>query len=237
MIRAMMHSSFLKLVSTVVLVLATALVAAGCGSSDDSSSKKSDSSSDTTASTASGGGDDVASRNDAYDAAPTEKLDPSKTYIVRLATDKGDIDIKVDPKQAPIAAANFVFLVKEKFYDGVKFHRVINDFMIQTGDPLGTGTGGPGYTIKDETVKGDYQRGVVAMARTSAPDSAGSQFFIVQGSEVQLPKEYVIFGSVDDAGMKVVDKIAAVEVEAGPSGEPSTPVDDVFIKQATLLDK
>jgi peptidylprolyl isomerase len=217
-----------------LMILAAAVLLIGCGGSEDDGGSNPDTGSK---SSNSKGADDVAARSDSYEAAPTEKLDPSKSYVVRLETDKGDIDVTVDPKQAPIAAANFVFLVKDGFYDGVKFHRVIQDFMIQTGDPLGTGTGGPGYTIEDEPVKGSYARGAVAMARTPAPDSAGSQFFIVQGSQVDLPKEYVIFGQVDKAGMKAVDEIANVEVEAGPSGEPSTPVEDVFITKATLLDE
>lgn len=227
----------IRLSFSVLLSLIASLVLLGCGSSDDVSTTADERTDDSTSSTSDdGGGDDVAARADSYDAAPTTRLDPAKRYVVRLTTEKGDIDIKVDPKQAPIAAANFVSLVNDGFYDGVTFHRVMRDFMIQTGDPLGTGMGGPGYTIKDEPVKGDYVPGAVAMARTPAPDSAGSQFFIVQGSQVGLPKDYVIFGQVDKPGMKAVDSIAAVEVEAGPSGEMSAPVEDVHITKAELLE-
>lgn len=224
-----------------LLLLAAALLLAGCGSSDDSggSDSTSDDTSESTAdsnSADSASTDDVTARDGAYDAPPTLKLDPKKTYTVRVKTSKGSFDIKVDPKAAPLAAANFVFLVKEGFYDGVVFHRILKDFMVQTGDPAGTGMGGPGYSIKDDPVKGDYERGTVAMAN-AGPDTGGSQFFIVHGSTVDqtLPKDYVIFGSVDDAGMKTIDKIAAVEVQAGPTGEPSQPVEPVTIESATLL--
>ncbi len=223
-------------------ILASAvLLAAGCG--DDSSSSD-NAGSDETAETSetSDGGDsdgsmpeDPADRNDMYDEAPTQKLDPAKEYVVAVETNKGTFDIKVDPKAGPIAAANFVFLVNEGFYDGTVFHRIIKDFMVQGGDPTGTGTGGPGYELEDDPVKGEYSRGTVAMAN-AGPNTGGSQFFIVHGTNVAdtLPKDYIIFGSVDDAGMKVVDKIAGVEVEPSPNGEPSQPVEPVKIISAKL---
>ena len=232
---------------TLVLFLALAaalLLVAGCGSddTDKDSSKKSD---DSSQKETSGGGDSgsdadldkkVAKRADSYKSAPSEKLDATKKYEVELDTDKGTIKIAVDPKVGPIAAANFVFLVKEGFYDGVKFHRILDDFMIQTGDPTGTGMSGPGYTIKDDDVKGTYERGVVAMAN-AGPDTGGSQFFIVQGSAVQLPPDYSIFGKVTDkASLATVDKIAGVKVEAGPNGEPSSPTKPVRIRTAKLVD-
>lgn len=231
-----MFSSTLARRALVLLLLvpALSLLVAACGD-DDSGSDGGSSSTTKVDSASSSVADEVAARNDSYDAAPTEKLDPSKTYVVHLETSKGDFDITVDPKAAPIAAANFVFLVKEGFYDGITFHRVIDGFMVQAGDPLGDGTGGPGYELKDDPVKGSYKRGTVAMAN-AGPDTGGSQFFIVQGTTVDetLPKDYVIFGSVDEAGMKVVDTIAGVDVEPGPSGEPSKPVDPITIDKATL---
>jgi cyclophilin family peptidyl-prolyl cis-trans isomerase len=212
-----------------MLLLLAALLLAGCGSSDDDGGSDAGSKSDAKVDAA-----EVADRADSYEAPPTTKLDPDLEHVVRMETDKGTFDIDLDPKAAPIAAANFAFLVGEGYYDGITFHRVIKDFMVQAGDPLGTGTGGPGYTLKDDPVRGDYVRGTVAMAN-AGPDTGGSQFFIVHGTNVDLPKAYVIFGSVDEEGMEVVDEIAAVEVEPGPTGEPSSPVEPVRITRATVV--
>ena len=234
-------ASFLtRILFLLALLTAAARLAAGCGGdssdSDDGGGADQASSSETE-----GGGDsgddEVAARDGKYDEPPTLKLDPATKYVVEMKTNKGAFDIAVDPKAAPIAAANFVFLVKEGFYDGVPFHRVIKDFMVQGGDPSGTGLGGPGYELKDDPVKGAYSRGTVAMAN-AGPNTGGSQFFIVHGSNVSdtLPKDYIIFGKVDEAGMKVVDEIAGVEVEPNSSGEPSQPVDEVTIESATLTE-
>ena len=233
----MSAATFRTPVLLLLLVLAAALLAAGCGG--DSGSDDGGGAEQASSSEAEGGGsaEDVAERDGMYDEPPTEKLDPEKTYVVAVETNKGTFDLTVDPKAAPIAAANFVFLVKEGFYDGTVFHRIIKDFMIQGGDPTGTGIGGPGYELTDDPVKGEYSRGTVAMAN-AGPDTGGSQFFIVQGTNVAatLPKDYVIFGRVDEDGMKVVDEIAEVEVETSPNGEPSQPVDEVKIIEATLTE-
>ncbi|MCW2924971.1 MAG: peptidylprolyl isomerase [Thermoleophilia bacterium] len=241
-----------RVLPALLLVVLAALFAAGCGgddsgsgssskSSGDDSSASSDSA-DTSGDSSSGGGGDavdpkVAARADSYDAPPKLKLDPKKTYTVHMTTNLGAFDIAVDPKAGPIAAANFVFLVKAGYYDGTIFHRVIKDFMIQGGDPTGTGTGGPGYALKDDKVNDPYERGTVAMAN-AGPNTGGSQFFIVQGAQGEaLPPQYVIFGKVDAAGMKVVDKIAGVEVTSDPSsGAPSYPVKPVRIESAKLTE-
>ena len=129
-----------------------------------------------------------------------------------IATALGDIVIELHTDSAPVATENFVNLAEAGYYDGVIFHRLVPGFVIQGGDPTGTGTGGPGYTIPDEPVVGQYGRGVVAMARSSQPNSQGSQFFIVLDDMAEGPLEsfrtYVIFGEVT-AGMDVVDAIAA----------------------------
>jgi cyclophilin family peptidyl-prolyl cis-trans isomerase len=131
---------------------------------------------------------------------------------IRLETDLGDIVIGLFNESAPVAAENFLNLVESGYYDGTGFHRVVRDFVIQGGDPEGTGRGGPGYTIEDEDVVGQYGRGIVAMARTQAPNSQGSQFFVVLDDAAEAPLEsartYVIFGRVLE-GMDVVDAIAA----------------------------
>ena len=225
-----------RLLTTFLFLLLAATLAVGCGDDSGSDDAKGGGADPSAERDEESSDDEVAARDGMYDEAPTERLDPKKTYVVTMETSKGSFDVLVDPKAAPIAASNFVFLVKEGFYDGTVFHRVIKDFMIQGGDPLGTGTGGPGYTIKDEPVKGKYVNGAIAMARTPAPDSAGSQFFIVHGDngDASLDRSYVIFGKVDEAGLDVVDAIANVEVETSDSGEPSQPVEEVRLISATL---
>jgi len=129
-----------------------------------------------------------------------------------IQTDLGTITFQIYNESAPVASENFINLADAGFFNGLTFHRIVPGFVIQGGDPNGDGTGGPGYTIPDEPVVGDYKRGIVAMARTSQANSAGSQFFIVLDDSVasSLPKSggYVIFGNVT-SGMDVVDQIAA----------------------------
>lgn len=128
--------------------------------------------------------------------------------IAKIKTKYGDIDIKIS-SEAPLTASNFIFLINEGFYDGLTFHRREEGFVIQGGDPVGNGTGGPGYRFKDEPVKRDYKRGVVAMAN-AGPNTNGSQFFIML-SDYALPKQYTIFGDVV-TGLDVVDKIKVGDV-------------------------
>ena len=150
-------------------------------------------------------------------------LAAGETRAVTIATDLGTMTLTIEADLSPIAAGNFVALAGCGFYDGVVFHRVVRGFVIQGGDPTGTGTGGPGYTITDEPVTTEYGRGTVAMARTTAPDSVGSQFFIVlddaaRGALAQA-NTYQIIGSVT-AGMETADAIAA----AADAELPSDPV-------------
>ncbi len=133
-----------------------------------------------------------------------------------IVTSLGTIVIEIYNESAPVASENFVNLASAGFYNGLTFHRIVPGFVIQGGDPAGDGSGGPGYAIPDEPVVGDYLRGVVAMARTSAPNSQGSQFFIcLDDLRTQLDKSggYVIFGNVV-SGMDVVDAIAAVQTDS-----------------------
>jgi cyclophilin family peptidyl-prolyl cis-trans isomerase len=148
-----------------------------------------------------------------YSAAPAMSIDTSKNYTATVVTTTGTFDITLDAKAAPITVNNFVFLANKGYYHCVIFHRVIPQFMDQTGDPTGTGEGGPGYTIKDENppkaanAAQQYPLGSVAMANTGQPNSGGSQFFIVAGPEGEsLPNTYALFGSVT-SGMNVVDTI------------------------------
>jgi cyclophilin family peptidyl-prolyl cis-trans isomerase len=167
-----------------------------------------------------------------WSQAPQMTIDPDKTYSATIRTSEGDITVNLLAQEAPKTVNNFVFLAREGFYDGAPFHRVINGFMIQTGDPTGTGTGGPGYRFADEPVKRRYTRGTVAMAN-AGPNTNGSQFFIVHGQDVGLPPNYTIFGEVTD-GLDVVDKIATAPVRRGSSGEQSAPVNLVRIEGVTV---
>lgn len=166
---------------------------------------------------------------------PIMIVDQKKSYTAKMKTSAGEIDIELNVKDTPITANNFVFLSKKNFYDNVIFHRVIKGFMIQGGDPTGTGAGGPGYTIDDEPFKGEYVKGTVAMARTSAPNSAGSQFFIMH-DDYPLPPQYVIFGKVIK-GLDVVDKIAEAPTTLGSDGQMSKPVSPVKILSVEIIEK
>jgi len=158
---------------------------------------------------------EVAKITHTYSAAPSMSITTSKLYCVGINTSKGLIILKLDPKIAPATVNNFVFLAEHNYYDGLTFHRVLDDstgHIIQGGDPKGDGSGGPGYTIKDETVIGNYTAGCVAMAKTSAANSGGSQFFICTKDDSSLySKSYTIFGEVV-SGLNIAQKIAAKDV-------------------------
>ncbi|HGJ66074.1 TPA: peptidylprolyl isomerase [bacterium] len=139
------------------------------------------------------------------------KIDPEKVVAVIEMAKGGKIVFEFYPKDAPKTVDNFIALTNKGFYNGLKFHRVIEGFMAQGGDPEGTGTGGPGYTIKDEFNSRKHLRGTVAMARTQMPNSAGSQFYICFEPQPHLDGEYTVFGQVIE-GMDVVDKIVQDDV-------------------------
>jgi cyclophilin family peptidyl-prolyl cis-trans isomerase len=156
-------------------------------------------------------------------AAQPAALAAGESRTVTIATDLGSMTLTIEADLSPIAAGNFVALAECGFYDDVVFHRVVPGFVIQGGDPTGTGTGGPGYTIQDEAVTTPYGRGTLAMARTQQPNSVGSQFFIVLDDAARAALEsantYQIIGSVT-AGMETADAIAA----AADAESPSDPV-------------
>jgi peptidylprolyl isomerase len=148
--------------------------------------------------------------------------------LVKLETNMGNITIALDPAM-PVTAGNFETLVKKGYYDGVIFHRVINGFMIQGGDPTGTGSGGPGYAIKDEFLKGNRNdRGTISMAN-AGPNTGGSQFFINLVGNNFLDTKHPVFGKVVE-GMDVVDKIA--KVKTGPGDRP---LQNVTIIRAVIV--
>jgi peptidyl-prolyl cis-trans isomerase B (cyclophilin B) len=142
-----------------------------------------------------------------WDAPPAMQIDESKNYSVTVLTNRGTIELELYPQHAPNTVNNFVFLAGEGYYDGVKFHRVIADFMIQGGDPTGTGRGGPGYKFADE-LKGNplkHERCVISMAN-AGPDTNGSQFFITHVPTPHLNGRHTVFGKVTK-GQDIVDAI------------------------------
>lgn len=142
-----------------------------------------------------------------WNTPPVMQIDTKKTYKVTLETIRGPIVLELYPEHAPKTVNNFVFLVKEGYYDGVTFHRVIADFMIQGGDPTGTGRGGPGYKFEDE-LKGNplrHETGVISMAN-AGPNTNGSQFFITHSPQPHLDGKHTVFGKVT-SGMDVVNAV------------------------------
>ena len=206
-----------KFLQTLAFVVAVVLAAAACGPSAADESP-------------------AANANGCPTSQPAALAAGEQRQIV-MSTSLGEITLLVEADLSPIAVGNFVALAECGFYNNVIFHRIAymqdgTPFVIQGGDPTGTGMGGPGYQIKDEPVTGEYARGVLAMARTAAPDSQGSQFFIILDDGAQPPLEsartYAILGRVT-AGMDVVDAIAGVERDAG-----DRPVVPVMILSTTV---
>ena len=155
-----------------------------------------------------------------YSAPPPMTIDAKKKYTATMETTLGTIVLELYPSIAPQHVNSFVFLAREGFYDGVIFHRVIPGFMIQGGDPTGTGTGGPGYRLKAEFNPTRHERGVLSMARSNDPNSGGSQFFIMHDDSPHLDNQYTAFGKVT-SGIEVVDKIVTQPV--GAQDRPKNP--------------
>lgn len=143
-----------------------------------------------------------------WNSPPPMQIDVTRTYKVTMETTKGTIELELYPQHAPQTVNNFVFLANEGFYDGVVFHRVIKDFVIQGGDPTGTGSGGPGYRFRDETMDNPltHERGVISMAN-AGPNTNGSQFFIVYKPQPHLNGKHTVFGRVTSGMDEVCDAI------------------------------
>ncbi len=175
-----------------------------------------------------------------WSKAPDMTIDPNKTYQAEVTTSKGTFTIDLFAKEAPKTVNNFVFLSKEGFYNNVTFHRIIKTFMIQTGDPLGTGRGGPGYKFADELkTSHKYEPGIVAMAN-SGPNTNGSQFFICSGEDcanLNKKPDYSIFGKVTAEGMATIAKIAETPVEMGGESTPRKPKKKVTINAIAIKEK
>ncbi len=165
-----------------------------------------------------------------WSAPPAMTIDPSAAYTAVLNTSAGAITVELLPGEAPNTVNNFVFLAREGFYDEVIFHRTIEGFMIQGGDPTGSGGGGPGYRFADEPVQRPYSRGVLAMAN-AGPNTNGSQFFIMH-ADYPLPPNYTIFGQAV-AGLETIDAIATAPTQ--PGGEGSTPITPVAIQSVEIV--
>lgn len=166
-----------------------------------------------------------------YSQEPDIQIDENKEYNALVRTNKGEFKIRLFVKEAPKTVNNFVVLARDKFYNGLLFHRVIRDFMIQGGDPNGDGTGGPGYKFKDEINNHKLVRGAVAMAN-SGPDTNGSQFFIVTKDKTEwLDGKHTVFGEVVE-GMDVVMQIEKVE-----TGENDRPKEEIKIESIDIEEK
>ncbi|HEY3810211.1 MAG TPA: peptidylprolyl isomerase, partial [Acidimicrobiales bacterium] len=165
-----------------------------------------------------------------FDGPPPTCIDLAKRYTASMVTSKGTMTIALDPVAAPVAVNNFVFLARYHYFDGIVFHRIIPGFVLQGGDPTGTGRGGPGYRFADELpAAGRYELGSLAMAN-AGPDTNGSQFFVISGpSGIRLPPQYSLFGKVV-AGLDVVATIDAIGTSSG------TPKESVTIESVTITE-
>ena len=165
-----------------------------------------------------------------FSAVPPMIIDTAKTYTATMVTSKGTLEIVLDPLAAPVTVNSFVFLARWHYYDGIVFHRIIPGFVLQGGDPTGSGAGGPGYRFNDELPKpGRYELGSLAMAN-AGPNTNGSQFFVISGPDgMRLPPLYALFGKV----VKGIDVVATINDLGTPSG---TPREDVVIESVTITE-
>jgi peptidyl-prolyl cis-trans isomerase B (cyclophilin B) len=220
-----------------VLIAALALLAAGCGGS----AKKEPAAATPAATAATTSAPDPAPdvtpagcakvpkpapKNAGKLAKPNTKLDTSKNYVATVSTSCGKFQITLDAKRAPITGGSFKYLADKKFFDGLTFHRIVPQFVIQGGDPAGNGSGGPGYSVEEAPPKDlKYTSGIVAMAKTGAEPAgtSGSQFFVVTGANAaQLTPDYALVGKVTK-GMNVVDRIGGIQADPN-TGEPAAQV-------------
>jgi peptidyl-prolyl cis-trans isomerase B (cyclophilin B) len=210
----------------IVVLAACALGLAACGGSDSKSAAAPTSTTPPSPAEAAGCEKVPApkAKADAKLPKPTEKLAAGKTYVAQVVTSCGEFDITLDAKRAPRTGGSFKYLADKGFYDGLTFHRIVPGFVIQGGDPAGNGTGGPGYSVVEKPPGNlAYTKGVVAMAKTQSekPGTSGSQFFVVNAEDAQLPPDYALLGKVTK-GLDVVDKISAVPTTS--DDQPAEPV-------------
>ena len=216
-----------------LLLCAVGVALVACGDDDDSDAGTAAGSNRTEAKGGAGCGADVeppAPKPDGGAKKPKKELNPAKRYDVTLETSCGNVTIRVDQKTSPKTSASFVSLAKSGFYDETVFHRIVPGFVIQGGDPTGSGSGGPGYSVRDVPPPDTaYTEGVVAMAKTAAepPGTSGSQFYIVTAPDAGLPPEYAPLGKV----VRGLDVVRAIGKLGDPaSGEAGTPLRTVVIE-------
>jgi peptidylprolyl isomerase len=166
-----------------------------------------------------------------FDGPPPMCIDPSKSYTAEMVTTKGTMVIALDPAAAPKTVNNFVVLARYRYFDGIGFHRVIPGFVLQGGDPEGSGRGGPGYRFEDELPKpGRYELGSLAMAN-AGPNTNGSQFFVISGPDgMRLPPQYSLFGKV----VKGLEVVSAIDAVGSPGA--GAPKEKVVIESVTITE-
>jgi len=231
----MIYMKLKKAYLPVIIMIVAALVIGGCGKKPETSAEQPNQSQESQGSQSDQGSQAAKS----WTSPPEMIIDTAKTYEAEVKTSKGSFKIHLFAKDAPKTVNNFVFLSQEGFYNGVTFHRIIESFMIQTGDPTGTGAGGPGYKFEDETTNYQYEPGIIAMAN-AGPNTNGSQFFICTGEDSvglnQMPN-YTIFGKVTE-GMDIIKHIAATPVETNrQTGETSKPSETVTIDSIKIKEQ
>lgn len=237
---SMPHNRKVPILSCLLTLAVFALLLSACGAKPNGDSQGTQPQASTQPQTSSQ--PQASAKPKSWDQPPAMKIDKAKSYEAEVKTSKGSFKIELFAKDAPLTVNNFVFLANEGFYNGVTFHRIIEKFMIQTGDPLGNGTGGPGYKFKDELPSPHkYEPGIVAMAN-SGPNTNGSQFFICTGEDskgLNNQPYYTIFGKVTE-GMDTVLAIAKTPVKMNPASRdtsPSLPTEKVTIDSIRIIEK
>jgi peptidyl-prolyl cis-trans isomerase B (cyclophilin B) len=214
------------------LLLACLLLLAGCGGDDEETASTPTPTAEATATPEDTGGEQGTGCEQVAQPEPRSRklrkpkrrLDPGKTYVATVSTNCGDFEITLDAKRAPKTAGSFKYLADKGFYDGLGFHRIVPGFVIQGGDPTGTGGGGPGYKIVEPPPEDiTYGKGVVAMAKTAIedPGTSGSQFFVVTADGTPLDPDYALVGEIT-GGQEVVDLIGTAPI--GPDERPVEPI-------------
>jgi peptidyl-prolyl cis-trans isomerase B (cyclophilin B) len=222
----------------VTLCLACAALFVACGGDDKPSAEQESEATPAPAEEGPAGcevADEPKPRPEGKLAKPKQALDPKKTYVATVSTNCGDFEITLDAKDAPKTGGSFKYLADKGFLDSTTFHRIVSGFVIQGGDPQGTGGGGPGYTIVEPPPKSlVYTKGIVAMAKAAnePPGASGSQFFVVTAEDAGLPPDYALVGRVT-AGQDVVDRIGVAETD--PATEK--PLDPVVISGVKVTAK
>jgi peptidyl-prolyl cis-trans isomerase B (cyclophilin B) len=222
----------------VLLWVVCALLVAGCGEDEDEGSAAEPTPTATEEASSQAGCEPVEApepRGEGDLSKPDARLERGTEYVATVSTNCGDFEITLDPRDAPVTGGSFKSLADQGFYDGTTFHRIVPGFVIQGGDPQGTGEGGPGYSVVEAPPQDlVYEKGVVAMAKTELEErgTSGSQFFVVTAEDAQLPADYALVGRVT-GGQEVVDRIGVVETDPASDG----PIDPVVIESVKVEER